>query len=316
MRVVLGQHEIFETEIVNAFHPGIQLHPRERSEVAGELLARLVEMVLIQVQVAESVNEFAGAKVAHLRHHHGKERVGGDVEGNAEKQVGTALIKLAAQLALTDVKLEEHMAGRKRHAVELSDIPGAHDQAPALRVSFYLGDDVVDLIDDSAVRAAPANPLRAVNRNEFSRFLVGPLVPDRHPFFVQRPHIRVALQEPEQLVDDRLEMKFLCGEKRESFAQIETSLRAENRERPGARPIRARSALFEHKAKKIVVFAHAGSDKRGNEMDSIPHFIFGPSNAITLELRRYRSMATALDPHPSPLPQGEGVPSPLGRRSG
>src|SRR5688572_12242692 len=98
MWVVLGQHEIFETEIVNAFPPGIQLHPRERSEVAGELLARLVEMVLVEVQVAEGVDEFAGGKIANLRHHHGEERIGGDVEGNAEEQVGAALIKLAAEL--------------------------------------------------------------------------------------------------------------------------------------------------------------------------------------------------------------------------
>jgi hypothetical protein len=84
------------------------------------------------------------------------------------------------------------------------------------------------LIDDRAVGAAPANPLRAVNRTEFSRFLVGPLVPDRDSFFIQRTHVRVALQEPEQLVDDRFEMKLLRGEERESLAQVEPRLRAEN----------------------------------------------------------------------------------------
>ena len=63
-------------------------------------------------------------------------RVAGDVEGHAEEQIGAALVKLAAQLAVAHVELEEHVAGRQRHAVDLGDIPGAHDQAAAIRISF------------------------------------------------------------------------------------------------------------------------------------------------------------------------------------
>src|SRR3954454_1395214 len=100
-------------------------------------------MVLVEMQVAKRVNEFARPKIANLRDHHGEQGVGGDVEGHAEKQIGAPLIKLAAELAGGDVELEEHMAGRQRHLLQLADVPGAHDQAPALRVPFNVGDYVV-----------------------------------------------------------------------------------------------------------------------------------------------------------------------------
>ena len=100
------------------FTAGIQLHPRERPELAGELLARLVEMVLVKVQVAEGVDEFAGRRSQTCATIIVSERIGGDVERHAEEQVGAALVKLAAQLAVADVKLEEHMAGRQRHLVD------------------------------------------------------------------------------------------------------------------------------------------------------------------------------------------------------
>lgn len=73
MGVVVAESEIFKAEIVNAFHGGIQLHPRQRAEIAGELLAGLLEMILVKMQVAESVDEFAGPKIAHLRDHHGEQ---------------------------------------------------------------------------------------------------------------------------------------------------------------------------------------------------------------------------------------------------
>ena len=75
--------------------------------------------------------------------------------------------------------------------------------------------------------------------------------------FAQETHVRLAAQEPEQLVDDRLEMQLLRGEQRKTLPQIEPCLRAENGNRPDARAIRARLAALEHQAEEIVVFAHA-----------------------------------------------------------
>ena len=63
--------------------------------IAGELFARLIEMVLVEMQIAEGVDEIARLQIADLRHHHGEERVGGDVEGHTQKKIAAALVQLA-----------------------------------------------------------------------------------------------------------------------------------------------------------------------------------------------------------------------------
>ena len=63
------------------------------------------------MRVAERVDEFAGLQAGHLRHHHRQQRIGGDVEGHAEEDVGGALVELAGEPPLRDIELEEAMAG-------------------------------------------------------------------------------------------------------------------------------------------------------------------------------------------------------------
>ena len=81
------------------------------------------------MRVAERVDELARLQAADLRDHHREQRVGGDVERHAEKDVGAALVELARQLALRDVELEERVARRERHLRDVGDIPGRDDQA-------------------------------------------------------------------------------------------------------------------------------------------------------------------------------------------
>src|SRR6185503_9784598 len=95
-------------------------------------------------------NEFARPQTADLRDHHGEEGIGCDVERHTEKQIGAALVKLAAQLAIVNVKLEKNVARGQRHLLQFRDVPSAHDQAPALRVPLDFGNHIIDLVDDSA----------------------------------------------------------------------------------------------------------------------------------------------------------------------
>src|ERR1022692_1754182 len=151
------------------------------------------------------------------------------------------------------------MTRRQRHLVDLGCVPSVHDQAPALRIFFHFRDDFVDLIDAHAIFTAPISPLRTVNASEIS-VLVCPFVPNRHAMFVEIANVGIAAQKPEQLVDDRFEMKFLRREQRESRpggTQIETRLRAEDRQCACAGAIAARLAVFENKAKEVVILPHA-----------------------------------------------------------
>src|SRR5882672_10905594 len=95
-------------------------------------------------------------------------------------------------------------------------------------------------------------PLVAVYRAELA-VLVGPLVPDRHAALLQPAHVGVAAQEPEQLVEDRLEVQLLGGEQREAFAEREAQLPAEERERAGAGAIALARAALQHFAEQVEV---------------------------------------------------------------
>src|SRR6267142_2642416 len=99
--------EVLVAECEEVPYGAVQAHAREWLGGAAELLARLLEMVQVQVGIAEGEDELAGLEAGDLRHHQRQQRVGGDVEGHAEEYVGAALVHLAGELALGDVELEE-----------------------------------------------------------------------------------------------------------------------------------------------------------------------------------------------------------------
>ena len=102
--------------------------------------------------VAERVHELARPEAADLRHHRGEQRVGGDVERHAEEDVGAALVELAREPPLRDAELEERVAGRQRHAVEIGRVPRRDDVAARIGILPDRLDDARDLVDRAAVR--------------------------------------------------------------------------------------------------------------------------------------------------------------------
>ena len=72
------------------------------------------------------MNIFPGLQPADLGHHLRQQSVGSDVEGDAEKGVRAALIKLAAEFAVRHIELEKAVTRRQGHLVDLTDIPGIH----------------------------------------------------------------------------------------------------------------------------------------------------------------------------------------------
>jgi len=67
VRVVADEFEIVEPEIVEVFDHRIQFHPGQRAAIAGRLLACLVKMIVVEMQIAERVNEIARRKIDNLR---------------------------------------------------------------------------------------------------------------------------------------------------------------------------------------------------------------------------------------------------------
>jgi len=52
---------------VNVFDSRIQFHPRQGATLAGKLLACLVQVVVIEVEIAKGVDEIARRKIDNLR---------------------------------------------------------------------------------------------------------------------------------------------------------------------------------------------------------------------------------------------------------
>ena len=103
---------------------------QERRQGTLELLVGLGEVIQVEVRVTQRDDELARLQVRHLGHHQREQRVGGDVEGHAQEDVGASLVHLAGELAVGHVELEEGVAGHERHLRQVRDIPGRHHHAP------------------------------------------------------------------------------------------------------------------------------------------------------------------------------------------
>src|SRR3954470_7677025 len=131
------------------------------------------------MQITKRVYKRARPKAAYLRSHHREQRVGCNVERHSKKQVRAALIQLAAQLAFQHVKLKKRMTGSQCHLIKFTDVPCTHDVPTTVWIAFDLGDDLIDLIDRTAIGCAPVAPLSSVNAAQ-AAILVRPFVPDRN----------------------------------------------------------------------------------------------------------------------------------------
>ena len=153
------------------------------------------------MSVATGPDEIADLQIALLRHHMHQQRVAGDVERQAEEYVAGALIQLAGELAVSDVELEKGVARRQGHFIQLADVPRRDDDPAGVRVVFQLVHHRADLVDMTTVRRRPGTPLFAVDRSQVAIFIC-PLVPDGDVVVVQIGDVGVALQEPQQFMDD------------------------------------------------------------------------------------------------------------------
>ena len=212
-------------------------------------------MVRVDVAVAAGPDEVAEAEVAAVRDHLREQRVARDVERHAEEQVGRALVELAAQLAVGHVELEQRVAGHQRHLRQVGHVPSADDQATRIGVLADLRDDVADLVDHRPIRCGPASPLLAVHRPELAGG-IGPFVPDADLVLLQVADVRLALQEPQQLMHHRLPVHFLGGDERKAGREVETHLRAEHAARAGAGAVGLDGAIRHHVLQQIMVGLH------------------------------------------------------------
>ena len=255
MGLVVPEREIVVREVEDGGDVGIELHRGERIGFARDLLSRLVEVVEIKVRVAERVDEIAGQEAAGPRDHQGEKRIRCDIERDAEEDVGASLVELTRKPAVEHIELEETVAGREFHAVDVRRIPGADKEATRVGVAADVFDQVRDLVDLPAVGRRPRAPLMSVDGAQFS-VLVGPLVPDGHAMVLQVPDVRVAAQEPDELVEDGLQMHFLGRDQRKPFGEVEAHLIAEDAPGPGPGAVGLPGSVLQDVLDEIEVGLH------------------------------------------------------------
>src|SRR5690554_4306428 len=241
--VIALEFEILQFVIKDGFRLALDDQFGQRPRLAFQLFEHDVvrQVVLIQMTVAKRMNKLPHFQITLLGDHMRQQRVRGNIERHAQKQVGTALVKLTRQLAVGHVELEQAVARRQCHAAfthvvlranglvrQFCRVPGGDDQAPGVGFGANLVDDFADLVDNAAVVALPAAPLFAVDRPQVAVF-EGPFVPDADFAFRQPGVVGGAFQEPQQFVDDAAQVHFFGGDKREAVLQVEADLSAEYR---------------------------------------------------------------------------------------
>ena len=95
MRIIPLNHNVFAHKVVNSVHLPRPLELGKRSRLALQLRAERVDMVAVHVRVAELDDELVRLGLREVRDEVREERVGRDVEGDAEPEVCGALVEEA-----------------------------------------------------------------------------------------------------------------------------------------------------------------------------------------------------------------------------
>ena len=104
--IISLQMKIFVLEAEQILYLGVNNHLRQRSRFARQLQFYLLQMVQIDMCVAERVNEIAALQSCHLRHHPEQKGIGSDIKRHAEEYICAALVELERQLTVRHIELE------------------------------------------------------------------------------------------------------------------------------------------------------------------------------------------------------------------
>ena len=207
------------------------------------------------MRIAKRMDKLTGFQAAYLRHHHGQQCVAGDVKRYAKENIGAALVKLAGQFAVGNVKLKQCVARRQGHFIDQSWIPCGHNQAARVGIFLDLFHHIGNLVDMATVGCGPAAPLVAVNRAQIAIF-IRPFIPNGNVVVFQVFDVGIAFEKPKQLMNNRAQMQFFGSQQRKAFTQIKTHLVTKHGTRAGAGTVGFVDTIVENMAHKVVIGFH------------------------------------------------------------
>src|SRR5262245_36832254 len=189
--LIIDDLEIIKLVIEDGLRFAFYDQLRQRERLAAKLQPRLFHVVQVDVAIPSGTDEFAGVKTALLSGHVSQQRVGSDIERDAEKYVRRPLVDLAGELIPRHIELSNNVTWREGHSIQFADVPGADDQATGIGIRSDLFDDAADLVNPAAISGPPGPPLRPVDGAKIA-VLVSPFVPDGHAVVGQIFDVRLA----------------------------------------------------------------------------------------------------------------------------
>mmetsp|Transcript_1744 Transcript_1744/g.4928 ORF Transcript_1744/g.4928 Transcript_1744/m.4928 type:complete len:430 (+) Transcript_1744:290-1579(+) len=272
MRAVAVDLEVGEGAGLDRVHLRVDGERGERARRALELHLESVDMVEVNVRIADRVHKAAALEPREVGEDAREQSVRRDVERHAQPEVGRALIHLAGERTVCDIKLGKHMAGRQGHLLQVGRVPSGHDDAPIVRLVLNLVEDLSHLVDalprvvvvHRTVRRAEVAPLPAVHGAEVALLAFGEsngveivarrvAVPDLDAFVLQLLGRRLTVEEPEQLLSDASPEDGLGREEGEARREVEAHLHAKFGEGAHARTILALHAVLDHVTHQVEV---------------------------------------------------------------
>ena len=199
--VVAFQRKVLVVKVKQILYVRVEVHLRQRARLARELQVHLLEVVEIDVCVARGVDELARLQAADLGYHHREERIGCNIERNAQECIRTALVELTGEFSISHVELEQAVARRQSHFIHFGRIPSGYQHSSRIRILFDSVDDTRKLINRFPVWSGPGTPLVSVNRTQVA-ILISPFIPNGYFVVLEILDVRIPRYEPKEFVDD------------------------------------------------------------------------------------------------------------------
>src|SRR5699024_7356966 len=111
---------------------------------------------------------------------------------------------------------------------------------------------MTDLVDGLTIGCRPGTPLHTVDGSEFA-VLVSPLVPDADTPFLKPLHVRVAIEEPNELEGSRFEVDALGSDQWKILCEVKAHLATEYGVSACARAIARQDAAFYNVCQQLLI---------------------------------------------------------------
>src|SRR3989344_4296488 len=138
--------------------------------LARELFLGRIKMIFVNMYIAKRVHDLADVAPQYLRDDMREERITCDVEGDAQKNVGTSLVELERHLLVLDVHLIHVVADGEVvhflglcHCIQIFRIPRSNDGVMCTRVLLQFLNCPIQRVNSATIFRRPRPPHLSVD---------------------------------------------------------------------------------------------------------------------------------------------------------